>query len=148
MGQSGQNRDPEIGATPVRSGKIKWIIVILLLLFAAVAAMNLPRGYSDDLSRIGKGHPVVVIVRDKDSVPSFDLIHVLDGLRGKYDGKVEFLLTEFNTPEGRAFIAVNHAAPATLVLIDAGGKTVKVLNAPQTAENVRQEIANALGVTP
>jgi hypothetical protein len=148
MSQSQQNNNTEAHAASARAWKIRWVVGGLLLLFAAAAAMNLPRGYSDDLSRIGKGNAAVVLIRDKNAVPSFDLIRVLDSVRDKYAGKVEFLLTDFDTTEGRAFIAANHAAPVTLVLFDAGGKPVKVLHAPQTAENVQQEIAGALGVDP
>lgn len=149
MDQSAQNNNnTESDAAPARARKIRWIVGGLLLLFAAAAAMNLPRGYSDDLSRIGKGQAAVVLIRDKNAVPSFDLIRVLDSLRDKYAGKVEFLLTDFDTPEGRAFIAANHAAPVTLVLFDAGGNPVKVLHAPQTAGNVQQEISVSLGVNP
>jgi hypothetical protein len=130
---------------PMRSRKIKWIVVVLLLLLVGIVVMNLPSGYSDDLSRIGKGRAAVVLVRDKNAVQSFDLMNVLDGIRDKFAGRVEFLLTDFDTPEGRAFITANHAARATLVLFDANGKPVKVLYAPQTTENVQQEIAGILG---
>jgi hypothetical protein len=148
MKRSEQNQNPEAGPVSARPGKMKWIVGGLLLLFAVAAAMNLPRGYSDDLSHIGKGNASVVLIRDKNSVASFDLIHVLDGLRDKYAGRVEFLLTDFDTPEGRAFIAANQVSPVTLVLFDAGGNLVKVLHAPQTAGNVQQEIAAVLGVNP
>src|ERR1035437_2685840 len=89
---------------PARARKIKWIVVGLSLLLVATVMMNLPRGYSDDLSRIGKGQAAVVLVRDKNTVQSFDLMNVLEGIRDKYAGRVEFLLTDFDTPEGRAFI--------------------------------------------
>jgi hypothetical protein len=131
--------------SPARTGKIKWIVIGLLLLLVAIVVMNLPHGYSDDLSRIGKGKVAVVLVRDKNAVQSFDLINVLDGIRDKYAGRVEFLLTDFDTPEGRAFITANNAARVTLVLFDANGQAVKVLYAPQTAESMQQEIAGLLG---
>lgn len=133
---------------PARARKTKWIVVGLLLLLVAAVMMNLPRGYSDDLSRIGKGQAAVVLVRDKNAVQSFDLMNVLEGIRDKYAGRVEFLLTDFDTPEGRAFITANNAARATLALFDANGKLVKILYAPQTAENVQQEIAGILGTAP
>jgi hypothetical protein len=146
MNQPEQKRTDDGDSVPVHARKIKWIVGVLLLLFAAAAAMNLPRGYSDDLSHIGKGQATIVLVRDKNAVASFDLIRVLDGLRDKYAGRVEFLLTDFNTPEGQAFIAANQVPPVTLVLFDAGGRQMKVLHAPQTAESVQQEIATVLGV--
>ena len=110
--------------------------------------MNLPSGYSDDLSRIGKGKAAVVLVRDKNAVQTFDLMDVMNGIRDQYAGQVEFLLTDFDTPQGRAFIAANGAARATLVLLDVNGKLVKVLYPPQTAGNVQQEITAALGAAP
>jgi hypothetical protein len=128
-----------------RSGKVKWVVAGILLLFAAVIALNLPRGFSDDLSRIGKGKPAVVLVRDKNAVQSFDLIEVMNGIRDQYAGQVEFLLTDSNTPEGRAFIADKGGARVTLVVLDANGKTANVLYPPQTAASVQQAIAAVTG---
>ncbi len=127
------------------SSKLKWIVGGILLIFAAVVAMNLPRGYSDDLSRIGKGKAAVVLVRDKNAVQSFDLTEVMNSVRDRYAGQVEFLLTDFNTPEGRAFIADKGGARVTLVVLDANGKMVSVLYPPQTAESVQRAIAAVLG---
>jgi len=132
-------------ATPKRAGKTKWIVAAILLTFATAVAMNLPRGYSDDLSRIGKGKVALVLVRDKNAVQSFDLIEVMNSVRDQFAGQVEFLLTDFNTPEGRAFIATNGAQKATLVVLDANGKMAKVLYPPQTAESVLQAIAGVTG---
>jgi len=114
-------------------------------LFAVAIALNLPRGFSDDLSRIGKGKPAVVLVRDKNAVQSFDLIEVMNGIRDQYAGQVEFLVTDSNTPEGRAFIADKGGARVTLVVLDANGKTVNVLYPPQTAASVQQAIAAVTG---
>jgi len=125
--------------------KIKWVVFGMLILLLATVAMNLPRGFSDDLSRIGKGKPAVVLVRDKNAVESMGLMNLLDGIRGQFAGRVEFLLTDYDTPEGRAFIAANSAAPITLVLFDAGGKQVKVLTVPQTAASLQKEITSITG---
>lgn len=143
MSEAGSN--PGVVAVSNRPGKVKWIVGGMLLLFAAVIAMNLPRGYSDDLSRIGKGKVAVVLVRDKNAVQSFDLMEVMDAVRGKYAGQVEFLLTDSDTPEGRAFIADKGAARVTLVVLDGNGKTLDVLSPPQTAASVQQAITVAIG---
>jgi hypothetical protein len=133
---------------PGRGSKVKWIVIGLLLLLVPIVVMNLPKGYSDDLSRIGKGKPAVVLVRDKAAVQSFELMNLLNGIRGQYDGQVEFLLTDFDTPEGRAFMKANNAARASLVLFDAGGKPVNILYAPQTAGTLQQQIGGMIGSTP
>jgi len=131
-----------------RASKVKWIVMGLLLVLAAIVVMNLPRGYSDDLSHIGKGKPAVVLVRDKSAVQSFELMNLLNGIRGQYAGQVEFLLTDFDTPEGRAFMKANNAARASLVLFDAAGNPVNILFAPQTAGTLQQQIDGMIGSAP
>jgi hypothetical protein len=124
---------------------IKWAVFAVLVLAVVIVAMNLPRGFSDDLTRIGKGKPAVVFVRDKDAVESMGMINLLGDVRGQYAGRVEFLLTDYDTPEGRAFIASSHAAPITVVLFDAGGKQLKILAAPLTAASLEKEINSITG---
>jgi hypothetical protein len=136
---TGRNSKAAAGAKG--SGAVKWLMAAIVLVSVAVIVMNLPRGYSDDLSRIGKGKAALVLVRDKNAVQSFDLLDVMNGLRDQYDGQVEFLLTDFNTPEGRAFMEQKGAARATLVVLDASGTGAKVLYPPQTKESVQQALA-------
>jgi hypothetical protein len=145
MSDTGNKSD--VVANSKGSGKVKWIVAGILLVFATAVAMNLPRGYSDDLSRIGKGKAAIVLVRDKNAVESFNLMEVMNTIRDQYAGQVEFLLTDFNTPEGRAFITANGAARVTLVVLDANGNRVNVLYPPQTAESVQQAIAGVSKVT-
>lgn len=144
MSEADQNT--EVTTISKKSRKTKWIVAGILLLFSVVAAMSLPRGFSDDLSRIGKGKAAVVLVRDKNAVESFNLIEVMNSVRDQYAGKVEFLVTDFNTPEGRAFIAANKAERVTVTVIDANGKAANILYPPQTAESLEQAIAGVLGV--
>jgi hypothetical protein len=142
MNQTEQN----VGAAakPNRARKFKWLAAAFFVVLAAVAVMNLPRGFSDDLSLIGKGKPAIVFIRDKNAVQTFGLLEVMNSIRDQYAGQVEFLLTDFDTRQGRAFIAANGAARVTMVLLDAEGKLVKVLYPPLTAESLQQEISAVL----
>jgi len=127
--------------------KIRWIVAASLLLLAATVMMNLPRGYSDDLSQIGKGRTALVLVRDKDAVESMQLMNVVNEIRSRYSKRVVFLLTDYDTPEGRAFIAAHDAARISVVLFDPSGKEVKVLAAPQTPASLINEIGEINGAS-
>jgi hypothetical protein len=133
------------GVTPKRTLPVKLIVACFLLGMVVFIAMNLPRGYSDDLSPIGKGKPALVLIRDKNAVQSFDLLNAMDGVRDQNAGKVEFLLTDFDTRQGQAFSAANHASRATLVLLDEKGNFVKVLSAPQSVASLQSEITALFG---
>lgn len=140
------NVEQNTKAAAAKSGMTKWIVLGLILVLAVVAVMILPRGYSDDLTRVGKGQPTIVLIREKNAVQSFDLLSVMDSLRDQYAGKVEFLLTDYGTTETAVFMETYKASKVTLVMLDAGGKLVKILYAPQTVDSVKQEIANGFGV--
>jgi len=136
MKQSEQN----IATASPRKRMIKWLVAAFFVVLAAVAVMNLPRGFSDDLSLVGKGKPSIVFIRDKNAVQTFGILEVMNEIRDRNAGQVEFLLTDFNTPPGRKFMAANEAPRVTLVLLDAGGKKVNIIYPPQTAESLQQEI--------
>lgn len=131
-----------------QSGKTKWVVIAGVIVFIAFAfKFLLPKGFSDDLSRIGKDRPAVVLVRDNQTVQSHELIDVINAVRGRYEDKIEFLLTDYNTPEGSKFMAANETTRATLVLLDKQGKRVKIVHAPQTADSLAQELDGLLGAT-
>ena len=46
---------------------IKLAVAAMILLFVGISVMNLPRGYSDNLSMLGKGKAAVVLIRDKNA---------------------------------------------------------------------------------
>jgi hypothetical protein len=141
-------QDAGAAAKPNRARKFKWLAAVFFVVLAAVAIMNLPRGFSDDLSLIGKGKPAIVFIRDKNAVQTFGLLEVMNGIRDQYAGQVEFLLTDFDTKQGRAFMAANEAPRVSMVLLDADGKKVKVIFPPLTAESLQQEIDGLLRATP
>ena len=140
-----QQEQTEATASP-RPRKFKWVVAITIGLIAVATVMNLPRGYSGDLSLIGKGKPAIVLVRDKNSVQSMDLLEVINDIRSQNGEKIEFLVTDVNTPEGNAFIAAYNAAPTTLVFFDGSGNPLKLLYPPQSADSLQLEISSVLKI--
>lgn len=128
-------------ATKSRAKIVKWVVTAFLLLTAFVVVKILPHGYSDDLSLTGKGRPSLVLIRDKDAVQTYELIDVMNHVRDQYEAKIDFILTDFNTAEGRRFMDTTGAPRATLVLLDGQGKLVKNIFHPQTPESLKQELA-------
>jgi hypothetical protein len=129
-----------------KSNRTKWIVIAGVIVFIGMSfKFLLPKSFSDDLSRIGKGLPAVVLIRDNQTVQSHELIDAMNAVRDRYTGKVEFLLTDHNTPEGSNFMAANDATRATLVLFTGVGTRVRNLQAPQTEDSLSHEIDNLLG---
>lgn len=128
-----------------RSLIVKLVTAAFLLLTAVLVVKILPHGYSDDLSLTGKGRPSLVLIRDKNAVQTYELIDVMNDIRSQYEGSVDFILTDFNTAEGRRFMDTTGAPRATLVLLDGQGQLVKVIYHPQTPATLTQELAAVVG---
>jgi hypothetical protein len=132
-----------------KSGLIKWIVLASVALFLGLSfKFLLPKGYSDDLSHIGKGKAVLVLVRDNQTVQSHELMEMLENLRGQYEAEVEFLLTDYNTPKGKAFMQENDAGRVSMVLFNAKGVRAKILYPPQTPASLGEELDNLLDAKP
>lgn len=127
----------------LRSGLITLAIIAALL---ALAATLLPRGFSDDVARIGQGRPAVVLVHDKESVLSFELMTLLGNVRGDYEDRVEFLAVDTATERGQDFMRRQRVDEGALVLFAADGDRAAVLGTVRDEAALRAAIARHLGL--
>lgn len=111
-------------------------IVIMIALLAFVIS-KLPQGYSNDISKIGKGTNVTVLVHNKGDVSSLNTMALLDGIRNDYSGQIEFLVMDIETPEGKIFTQQQQIYTSALVLFSPEGKRIKVLMGIKDADNLR-----------
>ena len=107
------------------------ISVVVLLLLVAVAIGGgtawymLGHGMSSDLSVIGEGRPVVVLVYENHSPTSMQAFDRLRAVRGNFEGRVEFRLAPVGTPEGEAFMQRFDAPQGSAVVFDDQGGLVE-----------------------
>lgn len=104
--------------TVSRSGLIVVVIVCFVL---GLAAMLLPKGFSDDLSKIGQGMAVIVLTHDKNSVRSMELMSLLNKIRADYKGTIEFMAVDIDSREGQIFSQRQGVDGIMLILFDATG---------------------------
>ncbi len=115
-------------------------IILVMCVILAAAAMLLPKGFSDDLSIIGKGSVVVVLTHDKNSVNGMEMMDLLNKVRSDYKGKVDFLAVDVNTPKGQTFIQQQSVRAIVLVLFGRDGSKRDVIG----GEIGEQELRSAL----
>lgn len=96
----------------------------IIALSGALFIALMPRGYDTDLSRIGKGQPVAVLVHNAEYLASTELMESMNRLRGDYEPAVLFLLADLHVPPGKKFAAEHSANFDTLLLFDADGRRV------------------------
>ena len=119
---------------------INLIIALVVCGFLAAAVMLLPKGFSDDLSKIGQGSAVVVLTHNKNSAGSLEFMELLNKVRADYSGKVDFLAVDVNTNEGRAFLQQQQVGDAELLLFGPDGARQAVISGGITEMDFRSAL--------
>ncbi len=129
--------------TQIGSAARTLVITLLVIgVFMAIAVTLLPKGFSHDTSIIGQGSNVVVFVHDKSSMYSLNLMEMLNQVRPDYATRVEFLVVDSGTNEGRAFIQKERATLGELLLFGKDGIRREVLINIEDEEILRAALDN------
>ena len=118
----------------------KFITLGLVIVITIFAVSLLPKGFSGDISLIGKGKPVLILVHDDNILQSGETMVVMNQIRDDYSARLELVVADINTPDGRTFANTNGLMATALVFYSANGQHLKTLYSAQTAESLRQEL--------
>jgi hypothetical protein len=118
------------------------IIAVLLV----IAFLMLPKGFSDDLTRIGQGSDVVVLTHNKEAVQSQELMTLMNKVRADYAGRIEFLAVDIDTDAGKAFMQQQQIGGSALLLFDPDGTRRGVLMSVPDEQTLRVALDNAFGL--
>jgi hypothetical protein len=98
------------------------ITIAAIVVGLAFAVLMLPRGFSDDLSKIGGGANVALLVHNKNGVQSQEVMDLLNAVRADYAGKVEFVVADIDADPGKAFVREQQVGDSVLVFYGPDGK--------------------------
>lgn len=131
-----------------KSFMVKVVVALVVVGMLWLAIANLPRGYSRDLTQIGKGKNVVVQVHDHNLVGSVDLMETLNKVRPEYATSVEFVIADLLTPEGQAFATSHNVGSVTLVFFAPDGTQRGAIMGAQNVDVLRDRINQAFNLSP
>jgi len=127
---------------------MKWPLILLAI--AAVAGLlwrALPgAAYPTDLSLVGVGRPTLVLAQDGNYVGGAEVMELMNGIRGEYAERVDFLVAHLGMADAQAFAGRHGARDGTVLLFAGDGRRVGVLQQPQSADELRRALAAAFGV--
>ncbi len=126
----------------LRSSLITIGVIVLLL---ALAATLLPRGFSDDVSKIGQGANAVVLVHNKEAVLSQELMTLLNEVRSDYEPGTVFFVVDVATPDGRRFAETQGVSDSLVLLFGPDGSRRGTIAAVRDADSLRTALDAAFG---
>lgn len=130
-------------AVPSKSIWPKLITFIFIFIVIVVSVSLLPRGFPQDLSIVGQGTNVVILVHDSNVIQSAETMVAMNEVRDEYEGRVEFVVADIMIPDGRAFTDKYSLHPTALVFFSGNGIRLDTIYTEQTGASLR----NTLNVT-
>jgi hypothetical protein len=124
------------------------IAIAATVAFLAFFITRLPQGFSDDLSRIGRGSNIAVLVHNKNTVRSQNLMSALSQVRPDYAGKVELLVADVDTETGKAFVRDQQVRDSILVFFGPDGTRRGVLEGAVDENGLRMALDDAFSLKP
>lgn len=95
---------------------------------------------SKDLTVIGEGKPVVVLVYESYAPAGMEAMERLNKVRPELEPNLHFRVAHMGTPEGDLFVRRHDAFDGVIVLFDSAGNVVRVTMVPQAIDQLRSEL--------
>jgi hypothetical protein len=93
-----------------------------------------------DLSIIGKGKPVLVLVYQNYSPTGGEALNRLSQVMGDYDSRLEFAVANLGVPEGRAFASRYQLADGQAIFLKQDGQPLQVTSIPVDERELRSRL--------
>jgi hypothetical protein len=136
---------PAQSGSALRSSLLTIGVIVMLL---ALAASLLPRGFSDDVTRIGHGANAAVLVHNKEAVLSQELMTLLNRVRSDYEPGTLFLAVDIATPQGREFAQAQGVGDGVVLLFGPDGSRRGAISAARDEASLRAALDAAFGAHP
>ncbi len=141
--QTPQSNKPTATSATPKSKRPLWpklLTAVVLLGVAAIAVSILPRGFSQDISLIGKGDNIVVLFKDSFSVSGQENMDAMSAIRDEYEGRVTFIVADENVEQGKRFTGLYGVDSVALVFFAPDGKRLNIFHGAQDKESLRKII--------
>jgi len=123
------------------------VIAVSLLLLAGVGYLMtkvVGKPISNDLSVIGKGKPVLVLIYENFSPTGGEALNRLSKVTNDYDSKVEFVVADLGIPKGRAFANRYQLIDGQAIFLKNNGQPSQVISIPEDELELRNLLDSML----
>ena len=121
----------------------KLLTIVVLAGVAVIAVSLLPRGYSQDISLIGKGDKVVVLFQEPFTVDGQENIDAMNEIRSEFDGRVKFIVADKKVEQGKKFTDLYGVDSTAFVFFAPNGEKINTIYGRQIPDSLRKHINQA-----
>lgn len=118
------------------------LLALLAAVFVATGLLKAPMGA--DLSVVGNGRPALVLAYENYSPAGGDALNRLKEVRADYEDRLQFVVADLGTPQGRAFAGRFNLTDGVAVFMAGNGEALGALAIPANEDALRRELDRRL----
>ena len=118
------------------------LLALLAGVFLATGLLKAPMGA--DLSVVGNGRPALVLAYENFSPVGGDALNRLKEVRPDYEDRLQFVVADLGTPQGRAFAGRFGLADGVAVFLTGAGEPLGAFAVPVSEEALRGQLDRRL----
>ncbi|MDZ7750626.1 MAG: hypothetical protein U5S82_02935 [Gammaproteobacteria bacterium] len=119
-------------------------VLAALLGVAFIFTLVAVKPLSTDLSMVGQGRPALVLAYENYSPAGAAALERLRHVKGDYEMRVDFLVADLGTPQGRAFAERHDIDNGVAVFLRQDGRPLRVTTIPADEEDLRRRLDGKL----
>ena len=119
-------------------------ILIALVALGYFLVLGIGKPIHTDLSVIGKGKPVLVLAYENYSPNGGEALNRLSKIRSDYDSRLDFVVADMGTPEGRKFTSRYKLFDGQALFLKQDGQPLRVIGIPSDEQELRRLLETKL----
>ena len=123
-----------------RTATVLVTLLVLALVLGYAVWHLMGESVSADLSVIGEGSPVAVLVYENYAPDSMEHLEHINAVRDDFHNELEFRVATMGSPAGDAFIDRYDAPRGALVVLDGNGELLAGLSMPDEPEALARRL--------
>jgi len=120
------------------------VSLVVLVALGYFLTMGIGKPMSADLSVIGQGKPVLVLAYENFSPTGGDALNRLRQVKNDYESRLDFVVADLGTPQGRTFANRYQLANGQAVFLKQDGQPLQVTNIPADERELRNRLESSL----
>ena len=127
-----------------KSVAVTTAILIALVGLGYFLIFGIGKPIRTDLSVIGKGKPVLVLAYENYSPNGGEALNRLRRIRSDYDSRLDFVVADMGTPEGRKFTSRYKLFDGQALFLKQDGQPLRVIGIPSDEQELRRLLETEL----
>jgi hypothetical protein len=124
------------------------VVVALVLGLGFLAIQVTPKPMSSDLSLVNEDKPAVVLAYENFSPTGGEALARLKQIRPDYQARINFVVADIGTPDGRAFAARYRLVDGQAVILTRAKQAIAIAGPSMPEKTLRETLDAALSQDP